>query len=340
MTEIQIRDPDPDPSAAGAAEGEGGPESPYKNLLVPLVVVPALIVMVLVLVFALFSGLVGSEDSPRENLGRMLNGGFNERRQAAFGLVRQVLLYQQSRARGEQPEWEIDATFLPELAAARERLGPPASADDLATAFVLSSLLAELGDPDGAAQLIDMLGLSDALDPGAQYRLNAIATLGALGPALAEPVRARAAGALIELLTNPDNALVLAAIAGLQRLPGEPTRAALAERLSHERLEVRASAALSLAELGDPAGRAVLEEMLALAPYEAEHAADSRKWPPQVVSESRVKALDALFALGAAPDELTLRRLSDEDPDPNVRRAALARAGAEPARQSGAPVPD
>ncbi len=332
MTEIQIRDPDPDPNAGGAAEGPGEPESPYKNLLVPLVVVPALIVMVLVMVFALFSGVVGSEDSPRENLDRVLNGGFNERRQAAFALVRQVLLYQQARARGERPEWEIDATFLPALAAARAQLGPPASADELATAFVLSSLLAEFDDPDGVSQLIDMLELSDALDPGGQYRMNAIATLGALGPGLAEPVRARAAGALIGLLASPDNALVLSAIAGLQRLPGEATRVALEERLTSERLEVRASAALSLAELGDPAGRAVLEEMLALAPYEAEHAANPRKWPPQVVSESRIKALDALVALGAAPDELTLRRLGREDPDPNVRRAALARAAGEPAR--------
>ena len=67
------------------------PPPPYRNLWVPLVVVPALIVMVLVLVFVFFSSIVGEEASPRENLARMLEGGANERRQASFNLVRQTL---------------------------------------------------------------------------------------------------------------------------------------------------------------------------------------------------------------------------------------------------------
>ncbi|NOT32203.1 MAG: hypothetical protein HOP15_17285 [Planctomycetes bacterium] len=336
MTEIEIRDPDPsDPSAAGttsASATESGPDSPYKNLLVPLVVVPALIVMVLVLVFALFSGVVGREDSPRENLERVLNGGFNDRRQAAFGLVRQVLVYQRARAQGEEPEWEIDASFLPELQAARAQLAPIQAPGDLATAFVLSSLMATLGEPAGVTQLLEMLELPDEVDPGSEYRMHSAMALGALAPDLAAPERERVRVALVRLLASSDSGLVLYAVAGLQKLPGEDTLAALKGMLANELLEVRASAALSLAVLGDRAGLGLLEEMLSLAPYEAERVSHPRKWPSPVVSESRVKALDALAALGAAPNAEALRRLAEGDLDPNFRRAVLARVSGEAAR--------
>ncbi len=319
VTEIEIRDPDQaEPGTTGAAPG---PDSPYKNLLVPLVVVPALIVMVLVLVFVFFGAVAGKEDSPRENLDRLLNGGFNERKQAAFNLVRQVLDYRRASAQGAVPEWEIDASFLPELRAAREQVEAPRSTKDVPIPLVLSSLLAQLGEPEGVQQLADMTELADELDPEHEYRMYAAMTLGAIGPELADPERALAAGALIRLLDSPDDGLVLVAIAGLQTLPSPDTVPALVGMLASRALEQRASAALSLARLGDPAGRSVLEEMLTLAPYEEERLADPRRWPPQRVSESRCKALDALRALAALSKE-DLRRLSG-DPDPNVRRAAL-----------------
>ena len=325
VTEIEIRDPDPsDPSSPATPAGPAG-ESPYKNLLVPLVVVPALIVMVLVLVFVLFGAVAGKEDSPRENLDRLLHGGFNERKQAAFNLVRQVLEYRRASAQGAAPEWEIDASFLPELRAARGEVDEPRSPKDVPIPLVLSSLLAQLGEPEGVQQLADLTTLADELDPEREYRMYAAMTLGALGPELAEPERVVAARALIRLLESEDDGLVLVAIAGLQTLPAPETIPALAGMLASRSLEQRASAALSLAALGDPAGRAVLEEMLSLRPYEEERAADQRRWPAKRVSESRCKAVEALRAL-AALSEGELRRLA-EDPDPNVRRAALGQDG-------------
>jgi HEAT repeat protein len=325
VTEIQIRDPDSRLPGTGAEPGTA-PESPYKNLLVPLVVVPALIVMVLVSVFLLFGALAGEEDSPRENLDRLLHGGFNERKQAAFNLVRQVLESRRASAEGAAAEWQIDASFLPELRAARAQVGELRAARDVPIPLVLSSLLAQLGEPEGVAQLADMTRLGDELDPEREYRLYAAMTLGALGPALGGPEREPAAQALIALLESPDSALVLVAIAGLQGLPAEGTVPALRGMLTSRVLEQRASAALSLAELGDPAGRPVLEEMLQLAPYAAERAADARRWPPKRVSESRCKALEALAALGLSPGPEELRRLAAEDPDPEVRRVAAGGA--------------
>ncbi len=338
VTEIEIRDPDPsDPAGApqapeAALEAEAGPESPYKNLLVPLVVVPALIVMVIVVVIGLFSGVVGKEDSPRENLHQVLDGGYNDRRQAAFGLARQVLVYQQARARGEQPEWEIDASFLPEVQAARAQLGPIQTPGDLATAYVLSTVMATLGEPEGVLQLIELLDLPETIDPGGEYRMYAAFSLGSLAPELDQAGREQVRRALLGLLRSSDSGLVLYAVAGLQRLPGEETLVALEGMLEHALLEVRASAALSLAALGDRSGLGLLQELLALAPYEAERALHPRKWPAPAVSESRIKALDALAALGAAPSAAELRRLAEDDPDPNFRREVLARTEGAVAR--------
>jgi hypothetical protein len=327
VTEIEIRDPDPtDPALtpSGGADAAPPPDGPYRNLLVPLVVVPALIVMVLVLVFVLFGALAGEEDSPRENLDRLLHGGFNERKQAAFNLVRQVIVSRQASARGGTPEWDIDASFLPELRAARAQAGEPEGPKDVPIPLVLSSLLAQLGDPEGVVQLAEMTRLSDALDPEREYRWYATMTLGAIGVDLAAPERELAAGALIGLLESEDAGLVLAAVAGLQSLPSPGTVQALEGMLTNRRLDLRASAALALAVLGDPSGELVLREMVATLPYEEERTADPGRWPAQRVSESRCKALAALDGLGVqlAADEL--ERLATQDADPAVRQAAMS----------------
>jgi HEAT repeat protein len=321
MTEIEIRDPDAPDTAPDA--GAPAPESPYKNLLVPLVVVPALIVMVLVLVFVLFGAVAGEEDSPRQNLDRLLHGGFNERKQAAFNLVRQVLEHEQAVAAARAPEWEIDASFLPELRAARESLGELRSPKDVAIPLVLSSLLAQLGEAAGVEQLCAMTALAPELDPEREYRLYAALTLGAIGGRLAGPERSRASETLIGLLEDEDPGLALVAAAGLQNLPSPGTVPALTNLLARASLEQRATAALSLAALGDPGGAAVLFEMLASAPYEAERSASGRRWPPQRISESRCKALEALARLGRTPARTELEGLA-ADADPELARTARA----------------
>ena len=327
MTEIEIRDPDP--TGGQPAPAEAPAESPYKNLLVPLVVVPAMIVMVLVAVVMLFTSMTGKEDTPRENLARLLDGGFNERKQAAFNLVRQVIDARRARAEGSAAEWDIDESFLPELRRAREQVGALERPQDVPIPLVLSSLLAQLGDPEGVAQLAEMTGLSDELDPEREYRMYAAMTLGAIGDELPEPVRESAAGTLIGLLESSDPGMVLVAIAGLQNLPSSGTVPALIGMLSAASLEQRGSAALSLATLGDATGVGVLRELLGPAVYEAERASDPRRWPAARVSESRIKALDALAALDAlTPAELE-PLLGDDDAGVRSRALAVQAAGAQ-----------
>src|SRR6187551_2879995 len=116
--------------------------SPYKNLWVPLVVVPALIVMVLVLVWVLFGSLAGSEKSPAENVQRMVEGSSNEREQAAMLLVNQIEAYLGDVNAGRASEWELESSFLPEVQQALEKT----DADEVDTRFVLSFVQFQLGD--------------------------------------------------------------------------------------------------------------------------------------------------------------------------------------------------
>ena len=317
MTEIEIPD-------APAPQSDESPPSSGRSVLVPLVVVPALIVMVIVLVFVLFSAITGHEDSPRENLERLLRGGANERQQAAFNLVRQVLEARGPLNEGGQHEWNIDESFLPELRAARSRIGELEEPDDVPIPLVLSSILAQLGDSEGVVQLAEMTALPETLDPEGEYRFYAAGTLAAISGGLGEKERERVADALIALLDSPDPGLVLVSIAGLQNVPSPRTVPALQGVLASSVLEQRASAALSLAALGDPSGREVLHEMLLPEVYAEERARDERKWPPQRVSESRRKALQALIALGIPPERAEFERWAEDDPDPEVREAARA----------------
>jgi len=323
VLELEVPDPGTLPGEGPlSAPAGGGEEGPYRNLLVPLVVVPALIIMVAVALFTFFLLAVGSEDSPRENLEQLLNGGFKDRQQAAFSLVRQVLEYEHARAEGRDPEWDIDPSFLPELKRACEQQGEPEDADEVTVALVLSSLLAQMGEPQGVYQLIDLTGLDATLDPRAENRIRAIWTLGAIGADLQPAERTLAARALIALLEDPDPAVVLVSAAGLQNLPTEATVPALQGLLESPSLELRGTAALSLAQLGDPAGAPVLRAMTTFEPYEREHAADRAKWSPKRVSESRLKALGALATLGLAPEPAALGELAENDPDGQIRAAA------------------
>ena len=313
------------PGAPGPSGEPGGeePESPYRNLLVPLVVVPALIVMVLVLVGVLFGTIAGSEATPQENLARLLSGGANERTQASFNLVRQVLEDLEARQKGEPEEWDLDATFLPQLRAAYAGCDELKSEEDVLTPLCLAMLMTRLGDPEGVGHLVELTRLDEALDPGAEYRFRALSVLGGVADGLEPAVRQRAARVLIEHLEGDDPGLSTVSASALGSYPGEETLAALRGALGAADLQVRGTAALSLARLEDPACVGVLEELLTPAAYASERSASAQRWTrPELVSESRRKALAALVELGQGPDRAELTRLSEEDDDLLLRDLA------------------
>jgi HEAT repeat protein len=324
-TEIEISDDSTEPREPAGPQHDGGGAAPYRNLLVPLVVVPALIVMVLVLVFVLFGLIVGEEATPRENLDRMLHGGANEREQAAFNLVRQFLADWEAESRSEPGEWGIDASMLPELREAWGESSEIRRPRDVKIPLVLAILMGELGDPDGVRHLAELTRLSADLDPEGEYRFRAAVALGTLGlgDALETRERETAAAALVELLASEDEGLRSAATMALQAFPGPRAEEALVGMLASASLELRNNAALSLARMGSPAGAEVLAEMVSRAPYEREHERDPTKWAnAERISESRRKALEALVSLGRVPERIELQRLAEHDPDAAVRELA------------------
>ncbi len=315
MTEIEI----PDPSAA-PADPEEQAEAPYRNLLVPLVVVPALIVMVIVLVFTLFGAIAGDEATPRENLDRVLHGGANERQQAAFNLVGQVLRDWEGE---EDASGAFDASLLPDLRRAWDQNAVFERSADVPIPLALAILMAQLGDLEGLRHLTGLTELGDTVDPEGKYRFYAAVALGTLGERLDESGREEAAGALIRLLDAPDDGLRSAAAIALQTLPTERTNVALEGLLSAASPELRMNAALSLARLGSRAGVGVLQEMLAAETYAQERARDKTKWVRERdVSESRQLALRALVSLDATPERHELEALAKSEPDLAVREIA------------------
>ncbi len=302
-------------------EPEGDePESPYRNLLVPLLVVPALIVLVMALIVVLFLGIVGEEASPADNLERMIHGGSNERTQAATLLVTQVLEHVMAEREGREPQWEIDATFLPDV----RRAWDETDEDDVQARYVLSTIQVHLGDREGLARLTSLLSLRDELDPKAEMRFRTLYFLGAKGPDLDAEARPAAAAAVIPFLDHEDRGLRTMAAVALQTLPSPSTVPALRETLRDGVLAVRGNAALALTHHGDDAGVEVLHELVDPASYEEERAQDPTLWTrAEDVSQSRRKAVAALARLGRDEDLPRLRTIADEDPDLNVREVAL-----------------
>lgn len=318
MTQIEIPD-EPSPGADGPAGGE----SPYRNLLVPLVVVPALIVMVLVLVFVLFGAIAGKETSPAENIERLLEGGANEREQAAFALVQQVIEIWQAESRGEAEGWVVDPSLLARIRSAWEQSRRIEDPGDVPIPLALTIVLARSGDPEGVAALAEMTRLPEPLDPGGTFKSYAGFALGAIGERLGPAERLVAARALIGLLHGEDHGLRMVGAIGLQTLPTPETVPALQEVLDSPSVELRLNAALSLARLGDASAEAVLLEMTGSEPYLAERERQPAKWTrAKRIGESRTKALEALVELERPPGAERLRVLA-EDEDPLVRELAV-----------------
>ena len=296
-----------EPAAAGA--------SPYKNLFVPLVVVPAAIVGVLVLVFVFFGAIAGHEATLEENLTGIIEGGAGEHKQKAFNLVRQIAENRAAQARGEPPPWPIGPEFLPKLRRAWEQV----PADEPMIRLVLASLLAQLGDARGTDALLELAELDPAADPEGEVRFHALATLGSLGDPRSLPALVRT------LEAAPDEGLRSVAAISLQRFPGDEARAALLGGLEDASLEVRANAALGLAARGDDAGAEVLHALLDEATYQGEHRRDARKFSEaKRIVESRVRAVEALARLARPEDRAAIERVAEEDDALPVREAAMA----------------
>jgi HEAT repeat protein len=316
MSEVQIEIPD---EANGAGEPD---QTPYGNLWVPLVVVPAVIVMVIVVVFALFGSLVGGEKSLAENLNTVMAGGKNERDQALFGLMRQISENQRAANNGKEPPWPMASDFPQRVRDAADQVGP----EDHEVRLALGILLAGL-DPSGVEMLVEMLALGDSQDPGGALRFKAIHNLGLVGDG-------RATGPVVAFLNSPDEGLRVVAAGALANLPGDEARAALREALGDASLDVRGTAAMALTLLDppDPAAGPVLMDLTQVTIFEAVRSESPAKYTrSRDISRFRIQALGALSRLGREADWARIEALR-EDPDANVVDAVLRLLDQRPPR--------
>jgi HEAT repeat protein len=309
---------DPEPSEAGAPPTSVAgslPEerkSPYSTLWMPLVVVPAGIVLVLVLVFLMFGGIAGGPTSISDNLHNMVQGGKNEREQAAFHLTQKVAENSVAALDGRETPWPVPEDFGQRLHAAWDTV----PADDLQARFLLASLLAETDDPEGLTLLVEILEGAEGQDPENQLRFQILAKLGAIGDARALP-------AVLAYAQSEDAGLRSLVAIVLQKMPADESLAALTGLLHDHELEVRANAAISLSKLGDDRGAEVLFQLLEPEVFEAEHAAHSRRFRgPLSISESRRSALRALARLGREGDRQRVETWL-KDPDLEFRAGVI-----------------
>ena len=309
MSETQVQ-------IADQAEGEApdGRPTPYQNLWVPLVIVPAGIVMAIVFVVALFGNLAGTEKSLAENLELVATGGKNERTQHLMSLSVQASLNAEAKAQGREAPFPVEAGFDRRLVEVIEDLDE----DDFATRTHLATLLATLGG-DALAYLTPILALTEAEDPMFEFRFSALSGLGLLGDD-------RAAPAVLPFLQHQEVQLRVVAAAALANMEAEGVRQALIGALEDSSLLVGGAAAYSLAKL-DPPGYeagALSSALTGTGVYDAEHERDPRLFTrASDISTQRIKALAFLAHLGREEDWAQIESLRD-DPDLNVRGQVLA----------------
>jgi len=315
-------DSDPSQESQGSSPGEPKTEaaaateassSPYKNLLVPLILVPAMIVVILLLVPLLMGTLYGEEASMDENLQRVLRGGANERTQAAFALVEQLAENNRALLMEEELPWEVTAELQKNLASALDGL----EGEDPQLQYVLSSALLYMEDPAGLEGLREILSLGEEADPGAELRFQALLSLGIRG-------ESETFQDVSNFLSSEDVGLRTVAAGCLRFFPAELSVPALKEALGDNDLSVRLNAAIGLSWLGDPSGATMLRDGAGLALYEAERGRDSLQYARlDIVRDNRVKAIEALIRLQRPEDRAFLETLSGDEEDLVVREAAL-----------------
>lgn len=305
-----------DPSAAPVLAGDG-PEvsgSPYRNLWVPLVVVPFLVVGVLVLVFVFFGAIGGTESGIEDNLTRVVHGGANERKQAAVSLAAQVVENHRAKLQGRKAPWPVGEDFRASLDEAWQQT---LQDDNHRIRLAIAQLSAHYGDPGALEKLSTFLELSGDEDGDASLRVQAMLAMAWLRDPAAAPH-------LVPFLSHEDAYLRQAAASALQTAQSPVAVEALRGVLGDGALELRGMAAISLSHLGDASGASVLRDLVDPATYEAVREEDPAKYASdRLVQQSRLLAVQALARLDLDQDTALFERLAADEADLAVREAAM-----------------
>lgn len=257
-------------------------------------IVPFLIAVFAVLIFAMFKIVVGTPPNLQESLATIGRGGETERWQAAMDLT---AMLQSAQDLDVGDEVVAQMIFEYERSASERK---PFLRTYLALAMGL------VGDSRFEAPLIAGLETADLAN-----RLAAIKALGMAGESAAQ-------AKLITLLEEDDLQVILEAIIALGRLGQPEVRPHLLPFLEHQEANLRWDAAVALAKLGDKSGWPIINQLLDRNYYTQFAEVDE-------LEQDRAIAV-AIEIARQKPDRLfkeNLEILSRSDPNLRIADAAL-----------------
>lgn len=333
MAEFEVRDPRFD-SASGAPaprppEDLPPVEPPSAGFIIQLFLIPALIVMAVVGVWALFGRIAGGEPDWRSLMAELKSGNEHRRWRAALGLA-QVLKGDQEKgdqgqglARNPQVGQELSALLKEQMAK------PSAKADDLKQQAFLARTLGFMDVPE-----VVLPTLSEATQPtyDVDVRRNALASIAlVLGRANERDEHPADADLIDRLITSTQDAELQIRQLGAYSLGLIPAENAyrqleLLAASESEEATVRANAAVGLARQHRKNGLPIFRKILqgSAEPKSAE----GRQYVDYVTVRNTIKAVETLRNdLSAAErDEFAglLKPVAENYPDDRIRLDAKA----------------
>ncbi|MBI3269866.1 MAG: HEAT repeat domain-containing protein [Planctomycetes bacterium] len=298
-------------SSPTPADAEGSVAEPtFPVLAVQFFLVPMLIVLTCVGLYAGVRWMMGEERGMHGLLDELHGEKGNRKWQAAFELSRQLALDRQA---GTPVPAEVTERLLQEFKESRG--GEPPLRRFLALA------LGNLKDPRATELLIDAIGHPDPGDANNSLLIGALLALGNIGDARAVP-------AAVGLAKNEDPG-VRKAVYYTLGIYGEASAIPVLEAGVKDGCDdVRWNAALALARMKHPGGVAVLREMLDRESLAKVTARDEDNQPTLLLEANledvMVNALSGVACLGSRDLEPLVEKLSKNDKSLKVRRAALA----------------
>ncbi len=317
-----------EPSASSSLPESLPPvEPPSAGFIVQLFIIPAVIVAVVIVVWALFNWIAHKGTDPRTYVADLKRN--NESRwHAAVNLADEL-------RKSDDAAIKKDPQLAAELAALLESEIAAGSIDDKPVTFrmYLCRVLGEFRLPEVLPPLVKA-AVTDRDDRERDVRLGALQALARLIPNLdAQRLRddARLRNALFQAASDDDAVLRYHAAYALGVLGGDDALRRLAVLAGDANIDVRMNAAVGLARHGDPACVAELARMLDPAETEgmlAEREPAAREAKRAVIYRNALEAAKQFAAAAptadAAPLTAAVDRLLASNPSPGLRLEAEA----------------
>jgi HEAT repeat protein len=316
--------------AERSSDEHGGPavlppvKPPSAGFLVQLFIVPALIVLAVVGVWALFGKIASSDEDWRSLVEDIRNTNEYRRWRGAYGLAMLLKHDQQAGADGQRlaSNREVCRALVGLF---QEELNRHShSEDDLKQEAFLALTLGLLDSP---ATVLPALEQGMKPEQDREVRKNSIGSIAAIAGRGLDEKRPIDSPALVEDLvaatSDSDSLIRDAGTYALGLVPTPASRDRLKVLLTHADVDTRVNAAVALARQNSTAGYAVFKQILS----EAEHARAPRPVETLLAVKNSLRAVRTLADkwTHAQRTELTslIEPISKDDEEPRIRVDAI-----------------